>query len=508
LGRRSLIGWAEPAARTHHSRWVQPHTDTSMPIYMTQASHHSRSLAASQEEAMEKRRAKMLTKAEEEKAALKQWKINREKAEIAAEAARAEAKAAERRFWEQCKRDNMEKSSPGVARVLEAFEISADTMKARDEPLQQLFVAAGSGDEPAAAQLVTLAKLTGKDLANEGINSMSAIMVASHFGHANVVDHLLKQGANVDACDMAGVTALHYACEAGRVDVVCTLLSHGADAQRAKNNGETPEAIAERRGFAAVTAVLTNPPDVVAKAAARVQAAIRGKRGRERAKDKAATPQETDEEREARRSREAAAAREAAAERAAAERRRLHAQLADILDEFDCEPPPLDGESGEPSVDPAVGKLFVACWEADTDGAIAILAKRRALANATIDTVTPLMTACFYGAEGVVEALLDCDADLEAVATKGALAGSTALLFAVEQNSTAAVWALLLAGADPLKAQTDGETAIDIAERKGFDSVTALFRHPPEYVEKARAHHAEEKRKAAEKKAKETKKQA
>ena len=46
-------------------------------------------------------------------------------------------------------------------------------------------------------------------------------------GHIDVVEQLLAAGAEINAKDRAGLTALHYAIRAGHDEVLCTLSTEG-----------------------------------------------------------------------------------------------------------------------------------------------------------------------------------------------------------------------------------------------------------------------------------------
>lgn len=59
---------------------------------------------------------------------------------------------------------------------------------------------------------------------------------------------VLKRGADVNAADSGGYTALMYAANLGCVDNVKVLLANGADAIRESKDGETALSLAERSG--------------------------------------------------------------------------------------------------------------------------------------------------------------------------------------------------------------------------------------------------------------------
>ena len=54
-------------------------------------------------------------------------------------------------------------------------------------------------------------------------------MLASQYGHIEIVRALLAAGANVNLQDNIGKTALYYASSEGHIDIVRLLLEYGAD---------------------------------------------------------------------------------------------------------------------------------------------------------------------------------------------------------------------------------------------------------------------------------------
>ena len=70
---------------------------------------------------------------------------------------------------------------------------------------------------------------------------MSALMVACQRGHLECVQLLLDRGANIEAADMYGVRALHFAARGGRnASVVQALCERGADTNATDESGSTP----------------------------------------------------------------------------------------------------------------------------------------------------------------------------------------------------------------------------------------------------------------------------
>ena len=64
---------------------------------------------------------------------------------------------------------------------------------------------------------------------NQQGRESTALILASHQGHVDVMDCLLSLGADTEAKDRSGETALMMACQEGRVDVVDLLLAAGAN---------------------------------------------------------------------------------------------------------------------------------------------------------------------------------------------------------------------------------------------------------------------------------------
>lgn len=69
----------------------------------------------------------------------------------------------------------------------------------------------------------------------------TALMEASFHGYHDVVQLLLAKGADANATDSMGRNALLRACErGGHLDVVQLLIAKGADVNAKNNRGQTP----------------------------------------------------------------------------------------------------------------------------------------------------------------------------------------------------------------------------------------------------------------------------
>ena len=74
--------------------------------------------------------------------------------------------------------------------------------------------------------------------------------------HRALVDLLLGSGADVNARQEGGWTALHAAAQDGDTPMIASLLAHGADANARNDAGQTPLTIARSHGQAEAVELL------------------------------------------------------------------------------------------------------------------------------------------------------------------------------------------------------------------------------------------------------------
>jgi ankyrin repeat protein len=85
----------------------------------------------------------------------------------------------------------------------------------------------------------------------------TALMWASHEGHADTVRLLLSSGAPVDAQQELGRTALWYTAQQGQIGTAGILIAAGANVDLAANDGKTPRDIALELGHRDIADLLT-----------------------------------------------------------------------------------------------------------------------------------------------------------------------------------------------------------------------------------------------------------
>ena len=73
----------------------------------------------------------------------------------------------------------------------------------------------------------------------------TALIIASYYGHLEVVKYLVSQGANIDVTDNDGNTVLSEASYYGHLEVVKYLVSQGANIDAKTNNGDTALTLAK-----------------------------------------------------------------------------------------------------------------------------------------------------------------------------------------------------------------------------------------------------------------------
>ena len=141
--------------------------------------------------------------------------------------------------------------------------------ESREEMLEKARVVLGQamqqysaiGDAAAVQALLA----NGAEVNAKDNNGASALILASRNGHRDVVQALLANGAEVNAKDNDGATALILASRNGHRDVVQALLANGADVNAKDNNGATALILASRNGHHDVVALFVKGAEVNAK---------------------------------------------------------------------------------------------------------------------------------------------------------------------------------------------------------------------------------------------------
>src|SRR5690242_4983020 len=146
--------------------------------------------------------------------------------------------------------------------VLAVLAAASSAMLAAEAPAT-LLDAAEAGDHFAAMRLVSV---KGANVNATDADGSTAIMYASANGDLELVRALIKAGANVKLKNQLGTSAITEAAIIGSAPIVDALLQAGADPNFKNPNGETPLMAAARSGKVdAAKALLAAGADINAK---------------------------------------------------------------------------------------------------------------------------------------------------------------------------------------------------------------------------------------------------
>jgi ankyrin repeat protein len=135
-----------------------------------------------------------------------------------------------------------------AARVRELIDADCDLLRQRsDDGWTALHLASHFGHVEVVnlvlARRADVLARSGNDMGNQALHAAAAGRAA-----APIVARLLAHGAQVDAAQNGGFTALHEAACKNDLALAELLLAHGASPALRTNDGETAEAIATRLG--------------------------------------------------------------------------------------------------------------------------------------------------------------------------------------------------------------------------------------------------------------------
>lgn len=87
-------------------------------------------------------------------------------------------------------------------------------------------------------------------------DSTSPVITATEVGELYILEILIARGANLDAQDGSGKTALYLAAEANRISFVALLLEKGANSEFSDSEGRTPLYIAQKNHYDGISSLL------------------------------------------------------------------------------------------------------------------------------------------------------------------------------------------------------------------------------------------------------------
>jgi len=140
---------------------------------------------------------------------------------------------------------------PGKLAIVAFFAVLLP-VAARGAAPAPLVDAAERGDHGAVATLLK----QGTDVNAPRVDGMTALHAAVHADRLDITDTLLRAGAKAAAPDRYGLTPLYLASVNGNPDMIRRLLDAGADANAVDPGGETPLMTAARTGSPAALRLL------------------------------------------------------------------------------------------------------------------------------------------------------------------------------------------------------------------------------------------------------------
>jgi ankyrin repeat protein len=122
---------------------------------------------------------------------------------------------------------------------------------------EQLYEAAKKGELDNVSILIK----NGADVNFQDKDGVTALHMASFYGHAAVALRLLHEKADPNLARTDGFTPLHFACLKGNETIVRTLIANGAQLDLKTTSGKTAEGIAEEKKYNNIVQILKNPKD-------------------------------------------------------------------------------------------------------------------------------------------------------------------------------------------------------------------------------------------------------
>ncbi len=136
---------------------------------------------------------------------------------------------------------------------------SAQMVSAQDAQ-SRLWDAAIAGDTAAIRKAVADGARVDSLDTRTNRNGRYALNWAAWYNRVDAVKLLIALKASLEAENNTGFTALSHAAEHGSLEAARILLDAGADPDHANQSGNTPQVIAEARGYTALATLLEAAP--------------------------------------------------------------------------------------------------------------------------------------------------------------------------------------------------------------------------------------------------------
>ena len=122
----------------------------------------------------------------------------------------------------------------------------------RERDFQELMNGATTGD----AQKVGILIENGANPNASDPTGLTALMAASHSGKLEILRILLEAGVPIDTKDSSGYTALMFSCNSGQLSCAHYLIEKGANVNEIDNDGSTPIMFGAQHGYNEIVRLL------------------------------------------------------------------------------------------------------------------------------------------------------------------------------------------------------------------------------------------------------------
>ena len=144
------------------------------------------------------------------------------------------------------------KDDDDVLKGIDNFIIK-DTGFSRKNETLDIFKAIRNNDVEAVDNYINDGEDVNLILDHDGFNFL---MWASEKGHVEIIDLIIKSGADINAETISGYTALMYASGNGQIGAVKTLIDNGSNIYAKSKNGDTALSLATNNPYEVILQVL------------------------------------------------------------------------------------------------------------------------------------------------------------------------------------------------------------------------------------------------------------
>lgn len=147
--------------------------------------------------------------------------------------------------------------------VKNLLELGADPNLFENDGNTALLLVAGKKDEKNISSIIRILKKAGANIDAQNADGTSAIMLLARYGYLQSAADLIELGADIKLRDKAGNSAITCAAHSGRIDLADLLIRRNADIDSKNDDGFAPIAIAALKRDSFMTSFLLENHAVV-----------------------------------------------------------------------------------------------------------------------------------------------------------------------------------------------------------------------------------------------------